>query len=93
MSKFINIGFGNVVNTDHVIAIVSPDSAPAKRMVQNAREQGHVVDATQGRKTKGILVTEQETLILSALLPETLAARAASSVKDSFTKDDSEHED
>lgn len=82
MSRFINIGFGNVVNTDHIIAIVSPDSAPAKRMVQTAREQGHVVDATQGRKTKSILVTEQETLILSALLPETLASRTASDVKE-----------
>lgn len=93
MSKFINIGFGNVVNVDHVIAIVSPDSAPAKRMVQNAREQGHVVDATQGRKTKGILVTENETLILSALLPETLAARTVSGVKDTFPKDESIHEE
>lgn len=90
MSRFINIGFGNVVNTDHIVAIVSPDSAPAKRMVQAAKEQGHVVDATQGRKTKGILVTEQETLILSALLPETLAARAASEIKDAAAQPDAD---
>lgn len=93
MNKFINIGFGNVVNLDHIVAIVSPESAPAKRMVQNAREHGHIVDATQGRKTKGILVTENETLILSALLPETLAARASLGTKDAFTREEVEHDE
>lgn len=71
---FINIGFGNFIHTDKIIAIVTPDSAPAKRMVQKAREQGILVDATQGRKTKAVIVTESQ-LVLSALLPETIANR------------------
>ena len=75
MSQFIHIGFGNIVNTDKIIAVVSPDSAPVKRLVQKARETGNAVDATQGRRTKAVLVMENSQLILSALLPETIAAR------------------
>ena len=75
MSKFVNIGFGNVVNIDRIVAVVSPDSAPIKRLIQSARESGRIIDATQGRKTKGVLFTEGDRIILSALLPETLAAR------------------
>ena len=75
MSQFIHIGFGNIVNTDKIIAVVSPDSAPVKRLVQKARETGNAVDATQGRRTKAVLVMENSQLILSAL-PETIAARA-----------------
>ena len=66
----IHIGFGNIVNTSKIIAIVSPDSAPVKRMVQSARERGTAIDATQGRKTKSV--------VLSALLPETIAGRVGS---------------
>lgn len=76
MNKLIHIGFGNIVNTGKIIAIVSPDSAPVKRMVQNARENGMAIDATQGRKTKAVLVMENNQLVLSALLPETIANRA-----------------
>lgn len=76
LSQFIHIGFGNIVNTDKIIAVVSPDSAPVKRLVQKARETGNAVDATQGRRTKAVLVMENSQLILSALLPETIAARA-----------------
>ena len=76
MGKLIHIGFGNVVNTEKIIAIVSPDSAPVKRMVQKAKEDGTVIDATQGRKTKAVLVMENSQLVLSALLPETIAGRA-----------------
>lgn len=76
MNKLIHIGFGNIVNTAKIIAIVSPDSAPVKRMVQSARESGMAVDATQGRKTKAVLVMENSQLVLSALLPETIANRA-----------------
>ena len=71
----IHIGFGNIVNTAKIIAIVSPDSAPVKRMVQSAREKGTVIDATQGRKTKSVLVMENSQVVLSALLPETIAGR------------------
>ena len=67
MSQFIHIGFGNIVNTDKIIAVVSPDSAPVKRLVQKARETGNAVDATQGRRTKAVLVMENSQLILSAL--------------------------
>lgn len=76
MNKLIHIGFGNIVNTGKIIAIVSPDSAPVKRMVQNAKESGMAIDATQGRKTKAVLVMENNQLVLSALLPETIANRA-----------------
>lgn len=71
----IHIGFGNIVNTAKIIAIVSPESAPVKRLVQNAREKGMAIDATQGRKTKAVLVMENSQVVLSALLPETIAGR------------------
>lgn len=75
MARLINIGFGNVVNTGKVIAVVSPDAAPIKRMVQNARQIGKVIDATQGRRTKSVIVTENDVIVLSALQPETLVKR------------------
>lgn len=71
----IHIGFGNIVNSSKIIAIVSPESAPIKRMVQGAREKGTAIDATQGRKTKSVLVMENSQVVLSALLPETIAGR------------------
>ena len=76
MNRLIHIGFGNIVNAGKIIAVVSPDSAPVKRMVQRAREEGSAIDATQGRKTKAVLVMENSQLVLSALLPETIAQRA-----------------
>lgn len=76
MNKLIHIGFGNMVNTDKIIAVVSPDSAPVKRLVQKAKENGVVIDATQGRRTKAVLVMENSQLVLSALLPETISLRA-----------------
>lgn len=76
MSQFIHIGFGNIVNTDKIIAVVSPESAPVRRLIQKAKESGTAVDATQGRRTKAVLVMENSQLILSALLPETIVSRA-----------------
>ncbi len=76
MSKLIHIGFGNVVNTGKIVAIVSPDSAPIKRMVQKSKEEGRAIDATQGRKTKAVLIMESNQIVLSALLPETISNRA-----------------
>lgn len=73
--KLINIGYGNVVNSDRVISIVSLDSAPVKRMVQVAKDQGKAVDATQGRKTKSVIITDSDYIILSALVTETIAGR------------------
>ena len=76
MDKLIHIGFGNMVNTGKIIAIVSPDSAPIKRLVQTAKEAGNTIDATQGRKTKAVLIMENNQIVLSALLPETIAGRS-----------------
>lgn len=81
MNKLIHIGFGNMVNTEKIIAIVSPDAAPIKRMVQKAKENGTAIDATQGRKTKSVLVMENSQVVLSALLPETIAGRAQGSAE------------
>lgn len=75
MAKLINIGFGNMVNTDKVISIISSDSAPAKRMISRGKEQETLIDATQGRRTKSVILTEHNQIILSALQPETLAGR------------------
>lgn len=75
MARFVNIGFGNQVNADKIVAVVSPDAAPIKRMVQSAKEEGRIVDATQGRRTKGVLITEDTYVILSALQPDTIGRR------------------
>lgn len=75
MARLMNIGFGNMVNTDKVIGIISSDSAPAKRMVARSKEQETLIDATQGRRTKSVIFTENNKIILSALQPETLAGR------------------
>jgi len=76
MSNLIHIGFGNVVNIEKIISIVSPDAAPIKRMVQRAKENGTVIDATQGRKTKSVIVMENGQIVLSALLTDTIVKRA-----------------
>ncbi|MCC8123504.1 MAG: DUF370 domain-containing protein [Oscillospiraceae bacterium] len=73
--KLINIGFGNIVSAGRVIAIVSPESAPIKRMVQEARDSGSLIDATYGRRTRAVLMMDSSHIILSALQPETVASR------------------
>ena len=73
--KLINIGFGNMVSAGRLIAIVSPESAPIKRMVLEARDRGVLVDATYGRRTRAVLITDSDHIILSALQPETVASR------------------
>lgn len=75
MNRLINIGFGNVVNSNKIIGIISPEAAPIKRMVQSAKDAGTAIDATCGRKTKAVIVTDSGHLVLSALLPETIANR------------------
>ena len=75
MAGFINIGFGNIVNRDKIVAVVSPDAAPVKRMVQQGKEEKIVIDATQGRRTKAVLVTQEGFLVLSALQPDTIGKR------------------
>ena len=73
--KLINIGFGNLVSSDKLIAVVAPDAAPVKRIVQEAKANGMLIDATCGHRTRAVLVTDSEHVILSPLLPETIAAR------------------
>ena len=75
--NMVNIGFGNIVNISRVLAIVSPEAAPIKRMVQEAKESGQLVDGTSGRRTRAVIVTDGNYLVLSALQPETIAARVS----------------
>ena len=73
--KFINIGYGNMVAVGRIVTLVSPDSAPIKRMVQDAKDEGRVIDVTCGRKTRAVIITDSEHVILSALQAETIANR------------------
>ena len=73
--KLINIGFGNMVSASRLVAIVSPESAPIKRIMQAAKEQGTLIDATYGRRTRAVILTDSDHVILSALQPETVANR------------------
>ena len=73
--KLINIGFGNLVSAERIVSIVSPESAPIKRMIQDGRERGQLIDASFGRSTRAVIVTDSGNLILSSLTPEVLAQR------------------
>lgn len=73
--KLINIGFGSLVSSDHLLTVISPDSAPIKRLIQEAKERGMCIDASYGRKTQSVLLMDTDHVILSALSPETVAAR------------------
>jgi regulator of extracellular matrix RemA (YlzA/DUF370 family) len=73
--KFINVGFGNMVAADRVIALASPDSAPMKRLVQDAKDDGRAIDVTCGRRTRSVIITDSEHVILSAIQTETIANR------------------
>ncbi|MGM9572392.1 MAG: extracellular matrix/biofilm regulator RemA [bacterium] len=73
--KLINIGFGNIVAANRIIAIVSPESAPIKRVIQEARDRGMLIDATYGRRTRAVVITDSDHIILSAVQPETVAHR------------------
>ena len=74
--KLIHVGFGSLVSAERVVAVVSPDSAPIKRMAQEARERGTLIDATYGRRTRSVLILDNDHLVLSALTPDVIAARA-----------------
>lgn len=73
--KLINIGFGNMVSANRLVAIVSPESAPIKRIIQDAKERGTLIDATYGRRTRAVIVTDSDHVVLSAVQPETVANR------------------
>lgn len=73
--KFINIGFNNMISAQKIVAIVSPDSAPAKRLVQDAKDSGRALDCTSGRRTRAVIISDSDHVILSSIQPETIAAR------------------
>ena len=73
--RLVNVGFGNMVSVERLVSVVGPDSAPIKRMIQEARERGNLIDATYGRRTQAVLIMDSDHIILSALRPETVAAR------------------
>lgn len=88
--KFINIGHGNIVSSDRIIAIVNPDSAPIKRLIQEARDTGKLVDSTYGRRTRAVIITDSEHVILSSVQPETMANRINALSENSDTEDKTE---
>lgn len=73
--KLVNIGFGNMVSADRIVAIVSPESAPIKRLVQEAKEKGNLIDATHGRKTRAVIITDSDLIVLTYLYPDTVTSR------------------
>ncbi len=84
--KLINVGFGNIVSADKIVAIVSPESAPIKRIIQEARERGGLIDATYGRRTRAVIITDSDHVVLSALQPETVAHRFEERETESHTE-------
>ena len=89
---FVNIGFGNFINSSQIVSSCRADSAPMKRMVSEARSKGSAVDATQGRKTKSVILTGSGHLVLSALTPETLTARCNLTVEKTQLQEEEEDE-
>ena len=79
--KLINIGFGNMVSANRLVAIVSPESAPIKRIIQDVRDRGQLIDATYGRRTRAVIVMDSGHVILSAIQPETVAGRMAGKIE------------
>ena len=89
--QLINIGFGNMISSSRLITIVSPESAPIKRIIQEARERGMLIDATYGRRTRAVLIMDNDHLVLSALQPETVSNRLAGE-KDGGEEEEAEWE-
>lgn len=89
--KLINIGFGNMVSAGRIVAIISPDSAPIKRMIQEGKETGRLIDATYGRRTQSVIIADSGHIILSAIQPDTVAGRFAEEGGKTFN--DAEEED
>ena len=88
--KLVNIGFGNMVSASRMVAIVSPESAPIKRIIQDAKERGNLIDATHGRRTRAVIITDSDHIILTYLQAETLANRIIED--ESITVEDDEDE-
>ena len=85
--KFIHIGFGNTVAANRVVAIVSPDSAPIKRLIQDAKDDGRVIDVSCGRRTRAVIITDSEHVILSAIQADTISNRLSDSLSDAEEAD------
>ena len=85
--RFINVGFGNMVAAERITVLASPDSAPMKRLVQDAKDDGRAIDVTCGRRTRAIIITDSEHVVLSALQPETIANRLENNTADEDTLD------
>lgn len=88
--RLINIGFGNMVASTRVVTLASPDSAPIKRLIQDAKDAGRVIDCTCGRRTRSVIVTDSDHIILSAIQSETIANRVSGDSQDSTDSDDEE---
>ncbi len=88
--KFINIGYGNMVAVERIVTLVSPDSAPIKRLIQDAKDDGRVIDVTCGRKTRAVIITDSEHVVLSAIQTETIANRLEN---DTNAADESEEDE
>lgn len=90
--RLVNIGFGNLVSAQRLLAIVSPESAPIKRMIQETRERGVLVDATYGRRTRAVVIMDTGHVILSAIQPETIAGRVAGKPEKPGTEEDTDEQ-
>ena len=88
--KLINIGFGNMVSSSRVLTIVSPESAPIKRIIQEARDRGMLIDATYGRRTRAVIIMDTDHVILSAVLPETIAGRMSGKLEGTAPEEEEE---
>ena len=84
---FVNIGFGNIINSKKIVSMITSDSAPAKRIIANAKEKGNVIDATQGRRTRCVIICDQH-VVLSALMPDTISNR----ISENSTKEEADYD-
>lgn len=89
--RFVNVGFNNILNADRIVAVIGSDSAPSKRLMQDAKDMGRAIDCTSGRKTRSILVMDSDHVVLSAIQPETLAARLANENADTDDEDEDDN--
>ena len=90
--KLINIGFGNMVSAERIIAVVSPESAPIKRIINDTRDKGFLIDATYGRRTRAVIITDSGHVVLSAIQPETVAGRISNKSEKDSTEEYSDEE-
>lgn len=92
-AKLINIGFGNIVPANRIVAVVSPESAPIKRFIQDGRDEGKLIDATYGRRTRAVIITDSDHIILSSIQPETVANRIIAKDNDIYHNEIDEIDD